>query len=225
MEKLASGFDCFHSCFRGDHSLCVASRRLYPNWAVMVGVPENAFFQTLLRPIACITSGCRPSGRKSSHAESCSIKPVHRLSGETSAQALDQPQDRQACSRPLDDRKRLLQGSERERVELNQLECCFLKLPIEVRLMVYHYVLCVPVPIVHIVRRKDGSLCHVRCRASKGECGTYRCYNDYSELSRTTKNGSTPGEGRFSYSGGLLSLAFTCKKMSVYKLFVITLYF
>ena len=188
----------------------------------MVGVPENAFFHTLLRPIACITRGCRPPGRKKSHDARYSTEPIQRFDGETTAHNLDQPHRRQTDFHPLDDKQRLLHGC--ELAALEQSQCSFLRLPYEIRFMIYYYVLCVPVPVVHIVRRKDGALCHVRCRASKGECGTYRCYNDYSELSRTTKSRSTPGERELSTSRGLLSLAFTCKKMSVQALCHLTIF-
>ena len=96
----------------------------------------------------------------------------------------------------------------------DQTQSAFLSnIPAEVRWMVYCHVLCVPVPVVHVVRRKDGTLCHVRCKASKGECGTYRCYNDYSELSRTTRDDSASTEKRRVTSEGLLSLPLTCKKV------------
>lgn len=101
-----------------------------------------------------------------------------------------------------------------ERGPLNQSQCSLLlRLPAEVRVMIYHHVLCVPVPVIHIVRRKDATLFHVRCRAEEGECGTYRCYNDYSELSRCTKGGHTVEGSKATPTGHLLSLPMTCKKM------------
>lgn len=95
----------------------------------------------------------------------------------------------------------------------DQPQSAFLSaLPAEVRLVIYQNVLCVPAPVVHIVRRKDGTLCHVRCRAADGECGTYRCYNDYSELSRTTQSGPESVERESASTGNLLPLLSTCRK-------------
>ena len=108
-------------------------------------------------------------------------------------------------------------GSEDARTPQNQLDCRLLnKVPPEVRVMIYELVLCLPVPVVHIVKRKDGSLGHVRCSSYGGECYDTRCYNEYSELSRSSKDRSPLPNGRAGKPlYGLLSLPLTCKKMLV----------
>ena len=167
----------------------------------MVGFPRESFCNLFLRPITHITTRCRRNNE-------CNVSPKGIANP---ISELQKPPHN--ASVPSGDKLCANTGSDHE--ASNQLQCPLLsKLPTEVRMIIYHNVLCEPVPVVHIVRRKDGSLCHVRCRASRGECGTYRCYNDYSELSRSTKAGKVGPSTTI--SGGLLALPLTCKKMLVF---------
>ena len=141
---------------------------------------------------------------------------LKRTNAEQAAKVNDTHDDSRVKPDPLKKKTALCLGPN-SNIE-DQSQCSFIsKLPAEVRVMVYHHVMCVPVPVIHVVRRKDGSLCHVRCRALKGECGTYRCYNDYSDLSRTTKTGSPTQNQVRKIFGLLLALPLTCKKVSVPK--------
>lgn len=179
----------------------------------MVGGCRSSFPELVLRPVACIINGCRPPRRKDKLGSERTKDTHFSTKVETAYPISDLQKHPDTESYPLKTKERLFWGFELQ--ALDQPQCALLSdLPAEIRVMIYAYVLCVPVPVVHIVRRKDGSLCHVRCRASKGECGTYRCYNEYSELSRSTRGGSRPIESD-SGSGELLSLPLSCKKMSV----------
>ena len=177
----------------------------------MADVPRTFSCGFILRPIARIAQGCRPLGRKDSHH---TLKRTKVTKVEEAAKVVEIHKHPKAESDPLVTKFSACLGFTSDAVA--QSQCPFIsKLPVEVRVMIYYHVLCVPVPVIHVVRRKDGSLCHVRCRASKGEFGTYRCYNDYSELSRSIKSGpSTLNQGRGT-TGSLLSLLLTCKKMLV----------
>ena len=180
----------------------------------MVGASRNFLDYLVLRPIACVANSCRPSKRRSSQGAQFADTYPHRTKVQATIQSIDTHERSNVETYQLEIKADLSQKSQRN--VCDQAQCSFLsKLPAEVRVMVYHYVLCVPVPVVHVVKRKDGSLCHVRCRASRGECGTYRCYNDYSELSRSTKGTQSFADERRGPSGGLLLLPLTCNKVSV----------
>ncbi|KAL6717567.1 hypothetical protein ACLMJK_005482 [Lecanora helva] len=178
----------------------------------MVGSAQNQFYRSVLRPISCITNGCRFPMRGGGDDATHSLTELSKgLDEDALAHKKDLSQRLDTKSYHLETRKN--DGQYSEEGVLDQSQCSFLmKLPVEVRIMIYCYVLCLPVPVVHIVRRKDGSLCHVRCRSSNGECGTYRCYNDYSELSRSTK-GSASTSSEHGAGEGFLSLMFSCKKI------------
>ena len=182
----------------------------------MSEISRQSFQDLVLSPLRCITNACRPPKRKG-NLDCSSLKGIHLSTKSEALYPVSEPTkgkvDHDLCS--LEFKAELLRGSGSEASD--QPQCSFLSdLPAEVRVMIYDYVLCIPVPVVHIVRRKDGSLCHVRCHAFKGECGTYRCYNEYGELSRSTKGASPPINDIPETFRGSLSLLLTCKKMSVF---------
>ena len=174
----------------------------------MVNILEKC---SISLPSSCIFDRCRFTDRYNKRDTQSS--PGYYL-GATPAQHEFTP------SLPANVSKKLLRARcEQEaynhprRTSLDQaLSTLLSRVPIEIRMIIYRNVLCVPVPVVHIVKRKDGTLCHVRCRAADGECGTYRCYNDYSELSRMTSNVPFLHSKDGGPSGNLLALLLTCKK-------------
>jgi len=177
----------------------------------MVSNSRNAFHHLVLRPLACITAGCRPKSTQD-------VKNTKDLLKRATGGPVDPnptPQKHLHSELiPLEVKKHVSFSFSQEAVE--QSQCPLLsKVPTEVRVMIYYYVMCISVPLVHIVRRTDGSLSHVRCRATRGECGIYRCFNDYSDMSRSTKARSKPTSDQVGTSVGFLALPLTCKKMLV----------
>lgn len=178
----------------------------------MVVGPRTPFHDLVRWPITCIANGCRSPGRQSRRDAQRDKDRLQPPRGENPT-PLSIVQERSVGGFQPAEPEAATNHDLKHR-PAGQSQCIFLsKVPAEVRVMIYRDVLCGPVPVVHVVRRKDGTLCHVRCRAKEGECGTFRCYNDYSELSRTTKGGPAPIGREYGLSGQLLSLALTCRKL------------
>ena len=167
---------------------------------------------SVLLPSSCIFDRCRVSDRYSKaggqSSRDCHLSATReqfplstRVSGDLSKKLLKARYEQETYNHP---RRRSLDQCSSKLIS---------SLPVELRVIIYRNVFCVPVPVVHIVKRKDGSLCHVRCRAADGECGTYRCYNDYSELSRLTSGVSLSHLKDGGQCGSLLALLLSCKKV------------
>ena len=106
---------------------------------------------------------------------------------------------------PDADNKNLL-GRQKQKTYDQSQSTLFSKLPGEVRTMIYREVLCGPVPIVHIVTKRNRKLGHIRCRGLK------KYDIDESSDSYMHTIGS-PGSDIRERDGSLLPLLQSCRRM------------
>lgn len=182
----------------------------------MTGAFMNRCYNLLWHLMSFNLSGCplrnHESGQQESHS-SDALKPRRYEDLEPLP-----PLRERRLSLPLSPIPKASQWSLRpkQRTSRQSQVSLFGKLPGEVRMMIYHELLCGPIPVIHIVLRKhapgDIRCGYIRCRAAAGKCYQQRCLSQYNDMTGgdwCARNVSRRTDG------DVLPLLMSCRQMSV----------
>jgi hypothetical protein len=187
--------------------------------AALTNVAEafiNRCYNLLCQLMSFILSGCRLRNHESGQQESHSSDALKPRKYED-LEPLPSLRERR-LSLPLPAISKASQWSLRpkQRTSRQSQASLFEKLPGEVRMMIYHELLCGPVPVIHIVLRKhapgDIRCGYIRCRAAAGKCYQQRCLSQYNDMTGgdwCARNVSRRTDG------DVLPLLMSCRQMLV----------